>query len=851
MTWVALKSLAERRTRAVLTALAVVLGVAMIAGSFILTDTIDRAFTTIFSSSYTHTDLVVRGKPVVADSMSGAPTVPAQLLPKVRALPGVAAAAGSLVDFTGTANTAKLIGKDGKVITGDNPSFGFGVDPSQPRFNPLTLAEGSWAAGPDQMVIDVSTAKAHGFAVGDRVGVSSDGPIRTFTVTGLARFGGVDSIGGATIAVFDIPTARTVLGKTGFDAIQVATAPGVSRAQVEREIAPLLPAAAEVKTGEEQAKSDQAGISQAIDFIRGFLLSFGGIALFVGAFVIFNTLSITVAQRSRELATLRTLGASRRQVLRSVIAEAGIIGFAASVVGLGLGYGLAKGLSAVFRAVGADMPQADTVFETRTVVVSLVVGTLITVLAGVIPAVRATRVPPIAAVREGAVLPSGRTARLTPLFAVVTIGLAAALLVHGLMADGLDAKERLLNFGGGTLALFIGTAMISSRLVRPIAAVVSWPIARLGGAAGGLARENAVRNPARTASTAAALMIGLALVTFVSVVGAGLLDSSRSAVSDQISADYVVTSSSGWEVVPTAVGRDLSASGVGTVSSIRRDQGLVAGSNEEVSGVDPATIGDTYRFAWSEGSDAALSTLDSGGAILLKGFAEDHHLGVGDAVSIVTPSGTKLRRTVTGVYDPPKIVPLLGAAVVSQKAFDSAFPRAKDIYTFVDAPDATSAQVAASLKRFPDAKVSTTSAFAKDQAGDLEMILTLLYVLLALSVVVSLFGMVNTLVLAVHERTRELGMLRAVGMTRRQTRRMVRGESIVTALIGAALGLPLGIGMAALVTHSLSDYGVHLVLPVGTLVIFAVAAVEAGVLAAVAPARRASRIDVLRALQYE
>ena len=444
MTWVALKSIAERRTRAVLTALAIVLGVAMIAGSFILTDTIDRAFTTIFSSSYTQTDLVVRGKPVVADSMSGAPTVPAHLLPEVRALPGVAAAAGSLVDLTGTGDNAKLIGKDGAVITGDNPTFGFGIDPSQPRFNPLKLAEGSWAAGPDQMVIDIGTAKAHGFAVGDRVGVASDGPVRTFTVTGLARFGGVDSIGGATIAVFDIPTARTVLGKTGFDAIQVATKPGVSQAQVQREIAPLLPAAAEIKTGDEQAQSDKAVISEAITFIRGFLLAFGGIALFVGAFVIFNTLSITVAQRSRELATLRTLGASRRQVLRSVIAEAGIIGFVASVVGLGLGYVLAKGLSAIFRAVGADMPQADTVFETRTVVVSLVVGTVITLLAGVIPAIRATRVPPIAAVREGAVLPGGRMARLTPVFALVTIGLAAALLVHGLMADGLGVKERLL-----------------------------------------------------------------------------------------------------------------------------------------------------------------------------------------------------------------------------------------------------------------------------------------------------------------------------------------------------------------------------------------------------------------------
>jgi putative ABC transport system permease protein len=329
-----------------------------------------------------------------------------------------------------------------------------------------------------------------------------------------------------------------------------------------------------------------------------------------------------------------------------------------------------------------------------------------------------------------------------------------------------------------------------------------------------------------------------------------MLDSSRAAVSKQVSADYVVTSSSGWEVVSPAVGRAVSAAGVGTVSSVRRDQGLVAGSNEEVSGVDPSTIADTYRFTWSAGSDAALSTLDSGGAILLKGFAEDHHLGLGDPVSIVTPSGTTLRRTVTGVYDPPVISALLGAAVVSQATFDSAFPRPRDVYTFVDSPGGA-AEIEDALKGFPDSKVSTAAAFAKSWGSELETILTLLYVLLALSLVVSLLGMVNTLILAVHERTRELGMLRAVGMTRRQARRMVRGESVVTALIGAALGLPLGIGMAALVTRALEGYGVELALPAGTLAIFAATAVLAGVVAAVMPARRASRIDVLRALQYE
>ena len=361
MTWIAFRSLADRRMRAALTAFAIVLGVAMIAGSLILTDTIDRAFTHIFNSSYTQTDLVVRSTPVVSDSFAGAPTVPAGLLAEIRHVPGVAAAGGSLTDISGSGAGAKLIGKDGKVISNGFPTFGFGVNPSQPRFNPLTLASGTWARGPHSVVLDIATARAHHFHVGDRVGVVGEGPVRRFTVTGLARFGGVDSLGGATIAAFDIPTARSVLGKTGFDAIQVAAAPGVSQAQLARRIAPLLPAHVKVSTSAEQSARDKTTISDAITFIRGFLLSFGGIALFVGAFVIFNTLSITVAQRSRELATLRTLGASRRQVLRSVIAEATIIGLAASLVGLAAGFGLAKGLSALFGALGVNMPHGATV----------------------------------------------------------------------------------------------------------------------------------------------------------------------------------------------------------------------------------------------------------------------------------------------------------------------------------------------------------------------------------------------------------------------------------------------------------------------------------------------------------
>ncbi len=854
MTWVALKSLAARRTRAALTALAIVLGVAMVAGSFILTDTIDRAFTNIFGSTYTQTDLVVRGDAVVDDAFAGTPTVSADLLPRIEALPGVEAAAGSLVNFSGTGNTAKILDRDGEVIGGNMPSFGFGVDPSQERFNPLRLTSGHWASGPGQVVVNAATASGNDIAVGDAVRIVADGPAREFTVTGIARLGDVNRLGGATIAVFDVPTARDMLGKTGFDAIQVAAAPGTSQDTLARRIEAVLPPGAELATGEEQAARDKEVVSEGIAFIRGLLLAFGGIALFVGAFVIFNTLSITVAQRSRELATLRTLGASRRQVLRSVVVEAGAIGLAASLVGLGLGFVLAQGLTALFDIAGLEMPQGDTVFATRTVVVSLLVGTVVTLLAGIVPAVRATRVPPIAAVRDGAAPQGARRSRRTAAVAVAAIAGAGALLALGVLGDG-ATSERLLALGGGSLLLFTGVAMISSRLVRPIAALVGWPVARLG-ASGRLARQNAVRNPARTAATAAALMVGLALVTFVSVVGTGLLDTTEKGVERQVAAGYVATSTNGWDPLSPAVGRALAASPeAGTVSSVRQDSALVEGSQQDVGGVNPATIGSVYRFDWAQGSDAALGALAGDGAVVERSFADDHDLAIGSPLVIVSPSGEELHRTVTGVYDPPRLSSLLGTALVSQEAFDGAFPRPKDVSTFVAGRGAPSAEGAAalesSLTAFPDADVKTVAEFTEDYAADLTTILNMLYVLLTLSVVISVFGMVNTMVLAVHERTREIGMLRAVGMTRRQARRMVRGESVITALIGAALGIPLGVAVAAMVTASLSEWGVEMTLPAGALAVFALVAVAVGILAAIAPARRASRLDPLVALQYE
>ena len=547
MTRAALKGLLQRKLRALLTAMSVVLGVAMVSGTFMLTDSIQGAFDTIFESSYSETDAVVSGKPIVEGASSGNPTVSADVLARVRELPGVEAAAGSLQDLQTTSNNTKLIGSDGEpVTTGDSPTFGVGVDPTYPRFTPLELTEGDWARGPGQVVVDAGTAKAEDFSVGDTIGVSASGPVEQFRITGIARFGDVDSLAGATIAAFDLPTAQRILRKDGFDSISVAARKGTSVEALMAQIRPVLPATAQVESASARAAGDSKEVDEFVGYLRYALLAFGGIALFVGGFVIFNTLAITVAQRTREFATLRTIGASRRQVLRSVILETLVIGIVASLLGLGLGFVLADQLSALFGALGLGLPEAGTVVAERTVFVSLAVGVLITLLAGLVPAVRATRVPPIAAVREGSSLPATRLSRARERAGArragrrrrrarprpVRVGTCRRSSAAG---DRVGLARRLHRRGDGLAAA-----------CTPLAAFVGAPAQRLGGTAGACAR-NAVRNPGRTAATAAALMIGLTLVTTVAVLGQGLRTSAKETVERQVLADYVVTSENGFD----------------------------------------------------------------------------------------------------------------------------------------------------------------------------------------------------------------------------------------------------------------------------------------------------------------
>ena len=410
-----------------------------------------------------------------------------------------------------------------------------------------------------------------------------------------------------------------------------------------------------------EAQEDKDEISEFTNFIQYFLLAFAGIALFVGAFVIFNTLSITVAQRTREFATMRTVGASRRQILWSVIVEALTIGIIASIIGLFAGFGLAIGLNELFKALELDLPTADTVFATRTIVVSLLVGTIITLVAGLFPAIRATRVPPIAAVREGFTLPPGRFHRFTPFIAVGVLALALLLLGYSMFRDNLDTATRLLAIAGGVLLLFTGVAMISSRLVRPLAYVVGWPARVMGGSAGKLASGNSARNPGRTAATAAALMIGIALVTFVAVLANGMKASNREAIEEQVSADYVVTAQDGFTPFVAGAGDEIAGSDdAEVVANVRSDLGKVGDASTYVTGIDPSTILQAYTFDWKEGDDSVAQNLGPNDAIVDANFAEDHDIAVGDTISVLTPSGKTIEQTGEGPLRAAALLPAAG-----------------------------------------------------------------------------------------------------------------------------------------------------------------------------------------------
>ncbi|HYI75623.1 MAG TPA: FtsX-like permease family protein [Gaiellaceae bacterium] len=848
----AVRGLLSRKLRTALTALAIVLGVAMISGTYVLTDSIDQAFDRIFTDIRQGSNAVISGKSAFDISEGSGvtePTFAESLLPQVQALPVVAEAEGS-VDSDAT----QLIGDDGKaVVYGGAPNLGFSIsNPSSP-FNPLTLIEGDWPEA-NEVVVDKETASKEDFEVGETIGVQVEGPVERIRLAGIVQFSSGLTIGGATLAGFDLPTAQRLMEKEGrLDEIAVAATPDTTDQELVAQIEEILPDGTLVRTGAEQASSDAEETNEFITFLQGFLLAFGGIALFVGSFVIANSLSITIAQRTRELATLRTLGASRRQVLASIIVESLIVGVVASVIGLFLGLLLARGLFSLFDAVGFTLPNTGLVFENRTIVVALAAGIVVTLLASLRPATRATRVPPIAAVREGATLPPGRFARFRWIGAVLMTGAGFAALLYGLFADGLETTQVLVWMGLGALLIFLGVALFSSRLVRPLAQVLGAPGAALGGVAGSLARDNARRNPQRTGSTAAALMIGLALVTLVATLAGSIVTSFRSAVNELFTGDYAITAQNNFSPIPIdAAEAAAKAPGVTAIGNVRTGEVLVFGGPTFATAVDPG-MADVIDMDWKEGSQEVFATLGADGVFVDDGTADDEGLNLGSVVAVTFPNGTVERFRVEGIFDPPAAGSPFGEVTISSAAWDEQIPNPRNLFSFLKMEggdtDANLAALDDALAAFPNAKAQSREAFIDNQISGLSAILNILYVLLALSIIVSLFGIVNTLVLTVFERTREIGMLRAIGMTRRQIRRMIRHESVITALIGAAVGIVLGIVLAALLIWRV-DF-IEFSFPTTQVIAFVVAAIVVGIVAAILPARRAARLDPLEAIAYE
>jgi putative ABC transport system permease protein len=848
----ALRGLLGRKLRTVLTAIAIVLGVATVSGTYVLTDSINNAFHSIFFETRQGSDVVVSGKSafdLTGDSGVTAPSFNESLLQKVRALPDVAEADGSVN------GQAQLIGKDGKAIVyGGAPNLGFSIARGESRFNPLQLVSGTWPKAND-VVVDKSTASKEDIKVGQVIGVQAVGPVERLRVSGIVKFGSVSTIGGATLSGFDLPTAQRLFGKPGeLDEIAVAANQGVSDPKLLAELRSVLPPGTQARSAQAQSREDSKETDSFISFLQKFLLGFGGVALFVGSFVIANSLSITIAQRTREFATLRTLGASRGQVLRSIVLEALVMGILASIVGLFAGLALAKGLFSLFDAVGFTLPNNGLTLETRTIVVALLVGIVVTLLASLRPALRATRVPPIAAVREGATLPESRFARFRLPAAILLTVLGFGGLLAGLFVPDLGTGQILLFMLGGALLVFFGIALLSVRLVGPLAWTLGWPATKIGGAAGALARDNSRRNPQRTASTASALMIGLALVTLVSLLAAGIVSSFRGAVKDiWKNADYAITAQNNFNPIPIAASEAIAKTpGVVAVANVRAGEALAFGNKIAITGVDPPSQR-MFNLDWKEGSPAVLGTLGDDGAFVDKDYAKSHHLTLGSPVPLTFANNTKELFTVKGIFDPPTGGSPFGRVTISDASFDRHVPEPQNLYSFVlmrgGQTAANEAALDRTLKDFPNAKAATRQKFIDNQISGLSSVLNILYVLLALSVVVSLFGIVNTLVLTVFERTREIGMLRAIGMTRRQVRRMIRHESVITALIGAAIGIALGIILAVLLIARV-DF-IVLSIPLVQLVAFAIAAIFVGIIAAIFPARRAARLNVLEALQYE
>jgi putative ABC transport system permease protein len=844
---VTFKSLLARKLRLLLTALAVVLGVAFVSGTLVLGDTLNSTFDKLFATAYSGTDVGVRGKSAFSvdvteggdPSQSRAP-VPRSVLDQVRAVDGVAEAEGDSAGF------AQVVRPDGEVVeTSGAPTIG-GAWLGDTPLNPYVLQQGEAPRAPGEVAIDDATATDNDIAVGDRVSVLTQSGPSDATVTGVVSFGEDGSLAGATITLFDPETAQQLLGTPDTYSEILAVGDGSVRDEELRDrVADVLPSQLVALTGEQIADEDASEIKDALGFFSTFLLVFAVISIFVGSFIIFNTFSMLVAQRSRELALLRALGASRRQVNLAVIIEAAVVGLIGSTLGLGLGVLLSIGLKAVIGLFLGDLPAEGIVFQADTVLWAYLTGVIVTVVAAVAPARRATHIPPVAALRDDVALPAGSMRRRAVLGTLV---LAAGIVS---MAAGLAGGAGILWVGVGALGTFLGAAMLSPFLSRPVVGGLGSVLPRLWGSTGRLARENARRNPRRTAATASALMIGLALVSAGGVLAASIVKSANAIIDRSVGADFIVATST-FSPIPASVAEAVSSvDGIDAVTSFRNGQFEVAGGVSALQGVTADTVDRTLQLDVVDGD---VETLGEPGVLLVdEDVAAENGWTVGDTIPAVFGRTGTVDLTLGGTYAQNQIA---GSYLIGLDTYEANYSQRLDqVVAMTVTPDADVEQVRADITAAAGAsnlEIRDQSEFKQEQRDQINQLLGFIFVLLALAVLIAAMGIVNTLALSVIERTREIGLLRAVGMGRRQVRRMVRLESVVIAIFGTLLGLVLGVALGVALVTALNDEGIdQLVVPVGQLVVYLVVGALIGVLAAVWPARRAARLDVLKAITTE
>jgi putative ABC transport system permease protein len=842
------KGLLAHKTRFVSTFLAVLLGVSFLTGTFVLSDTIKASFDDLFANVSRGTDAFVRDSHVIKGEQGNDQR---RLLDDslIATVKGVNQVADAQADIT--ENFTQIVGSDGKALGTPGrgaPTFGANwID--NPKLNPFHIDEGAAPKADDEVVIDKASAKKGHLKVGDTITVLlPKGAPAQFHLVGIAKFGSADSPLGASFAMFTLPTAERDLTQPGkVDGIKVQAKPGVSQEQVTATVKAAMPADVEVLTGAQITKENQNDVAQGISTFTIIFSAFSGIALIVGGFVIYNTFSIIVAQRTREMALLRAIGAARRQVIVSVVVEALAVGLVAAVAGIISGLGVASGLKALFSAFGFDIPSTGLVVTPVTVIAGLLVGTVVTTVAAVAPAIRASRVAPVAALRESAA-ESVTVARKRVLGGGIFTAIGMGVVFWGVFGT---APLALVFFG--SLFLITGTVMLGPLVAGPISAILGKPAAALRGVTGQLARENAMRNPRRTSNTASALLIGVGVVSLLTVLYASF----RQSIDDQIQKSFIgdVTISAGafgnGGVSPELAKRLTTVPQVGVVSPERFASAKVDGSDTTVTAVDPAAFPKVLNLDVRQGD---LSSVGVDQIAVNDKKAEEKHWKIGDRIHVQFVETGDHTFIVGAIFHTAN---LTTDYLMSTAAFDANVPNSLDSLIFVKFKsgvpiDQARAAVEAAAKPYANAKVQDQSELKATFEARIQQIFAMVLVLLALSIGIALLGIANTLRLSVYERTRELGLLRAVGMTRAQVRSSLRWESMIIALFGTVGGLVLGLffGWAAVQGISKST-DITFVPPVGLLITIAILGALAGVLAAIRPARKAAKLDVLQAIATE